>query len=152
MKAFWDSNAVLDLLLAGREAQTHEVPARATGMITQLVAAECVRTAWHESALTSLRDAIPVTLATRWVDCTPDWKPWREGLAALARRFGTRLNAGTNDLLHLVAAEHSGCDAFVSLDVHSGLRAMAHVLGFRVYPTLDSLPAKDSPLLRKLRF
>jgi hypothetical protein len=51
----------------------------------------------------------------------------------------------------LAAARLCGCDGLASLDVRSGLRALAHLHGLEVWPALDTLPVKDTPVLSRLR-
>jgi predicted nucleic acid-binding protein len=152
MKAFWDSNAILAYLLAGgSDDRFAAVPATAEAIVNDLIAGECFRAAWHESRLEPVRSRLPFALAQDFDRVTPDWPLWLAAFEPLARRYAPRVNAGTNDLLHLASAEMSGCDALVSLDVASGLRALAHVRGLRVFPAIDSLPAKDAPLIKALR-
>jgi predicted nucleic acid-binding protein len=153
MKVFFDSNAVLALLEGGASAGFFDDLAQRAhdAVITDLIAAEAYAVAWRDGTA-ALQQRLPGALAADFLRETPEWADWWREFEVLVRRYQPRIKSGTNDLLHLAAARLCGCDGFASLDVHSGLRAMAHTLGFRVYPALDSLPAKDSPLLRKLRF
>ncbi len=52
------------------------------------------------------------------------------------------------DILHLQAAKRFGCPWFLSFDSASGCRALAVVVGLKVFPELT---AQDREIIRKLR-
>lgn len=152
MKVFFDSNAVLAVLEGGASAGFFDALALRAhdAVITDLIAAEAYAIAWREGSA-ALRQRLPGALAADFLRETPEWPDWWREFEVLVRRYQPRIKAGTNDLLHLAAARLCGCDGFASLDVHSGLRALAHLNGLKVWPALDALPLKDSPLLSRLR-
>jgi predicted nucleic acid-binding protein len=152
MKVFFDSNAVLAILEGGADASFFDDLAQRAhdAVISDLVAAETYAVAWREGSA-ALRQRLPGALAADFLRETPEWPDWLRAFEPLARRYQARVKAGTNDLLHLAAAQLGGCDGFASLDVRSGLRALAHLNGFKVFPALDSLTVQDRPLLAALR-
>jgi len=152
MKVFFDSNAVLAILEGGADACYFDDLAQRAhdSVITDLVAAEAYAVAWREGSANLCR-RLPVALASDFQCDTPEWPEWRRAFEPLARRYQPKIKSGTNDLLHLAAAQLIGCDGFASLDVRSGLRALAHLNGFKVFPSLDSLTVKDRRLLAALR-
>ncbi|KAB2646946.1 MAG: type II toxin-antitoxin system VapC family toxin [Verrucomicrobia bacterium] len=66
----------------------------------------------------------------------------------LFRRFGPRCNVGTMDILHLAAARRFGCQWFLSFDSNSGMKALAHVIGMKVFPELNE---QDKDWVSKLK-
>ena len=151
-RVFFDSNAILAIVGGGELAVWFEslasLPHQA--VITDLVASECLVVALRRG-WTDRLDALQYALADDFDRVTPEWSVWHPALLPIARRYASRIAIGTNDLLHLAAAQLAGCDGFASLDVKSGLRAVAHHAGLTVFPKLNSLPVKDGRFLTALR-
>jgi hypothetical protein len=117
-----------------------------TLVVSQPVLAECRCNFWRAGDRATALDSD--LRARRFIDCGYTF----EDLAAAAepwfRRFAPRCNVGTLDLLHLQAAKRFGCRWFLSFDSASGCRAVAAILGFRVFPELNS---EDREICRRLR-
>jgi hypothetical protein len=64
------------------------------------------------------------------------------------RRFAPRCTIGTLDLLHLQAAKRFGCGWFLSFDSASGCRAIASLVGLKVFPELNG---EDREIRTRLR-
>jgi predicted nucleic acid-binding protein len=66
----------------------------------------------------------------------------------LWRRYTSRFPISTLDMLHVIAARRFGCSWFLSFDSQSGCRALASVLGLKVFPPLTTA---DREIVSKLR-
>ena len=84
--------------------------------------------------------------AGRWIDCGQTFETLVSLAGDLFRRYASRCNVGTLDLLHIAAARHFGCRYFLSFDSASGCRAIAHHTGLSVFPDLC---AEDRAWVRK---
>jgi hypothetical protein len=145
--AFADSNWLVATYHQTRDTETVLEWAQrgpSTIIVSSAVLAECQCNFWR------LGDAWPSLLgdiqAGRWVDCGQSFEAL-VGLAGdLFRRYATRCNVGTLDLMHVAAARRFGCRWFLSFDSASGCRAVAHASGLSVFPELR---AQDKTWLRK---
>jgi hypothetical protein len=108
-----------------------------TLVVSQPVLAECRCNFWRagDRALALASDL----RARRFVDCGYTFEDLAASSEEWFRRFAPRCNIGTLALLHLQAAKRFGCRWFLSFDSASGCRAVASVLGLKVFPELTSL-------------
>jgi hypothetical protein len=86
--------------------------------------------------------------ARRFIDCGYTFEDLSAASKDWFRRFAPCCNIGTLDMLHIPAAKRFGCGWFRSFDSASGCRAVATVLGLKVFPELNK---QDREILRGLR-
>ena len=75
--------------------------------------------------------------ARRFVDCGYAFEDLVTASESWFRRFASRCNIGTLDVLHIQAAKRFGCRWFLSFDSASGCRAIAAAVGLKVFPELN---------------
>jgi predicted nucleic acid-binding protein len=145
--AFADSNWLVATYHQTRdtaEVQSWAQRGPSTMIVSGPVLAECQCNFWR------LGDSWPSLAsdvrAGRWVDCGQSFETLAGSAADLFRRYASRCNVGTLDLLHIAAARHFGCRWFLSFDSSSGCRAVAHHCGLGLFPELS---AEDRVWLRK---
>jgi predicted nucleic acid-binding protein len=117
-----------------------------TLVISSAVLAECRCNFWRGGdRLAALESDLR---ARRITDCGLNFETLSDLSGDAFRRFASRSNVGTLDILHVVAAKRFGCQWFLSFDVESGCRAMAAAAGLKVYPPIA---ARDRKLLARFR-
>jgi hypothetical protein len=147
--AFADANWLFALYYETRASAMVRAWA-ATGpstlIVSGLVLAECRRNFWRagDRALAFESDL----RARRFIDCGYTFEDLSAASAELFRRFAPRCNIGTLDILHVQAAKRFGCGWFLSFDSASGCRALASVIGLKVFPALSTA---DRVILKRLR-
>ena len=147
--AFADANWLVAVYHQTRHEATVQQWARggpSTLMVSAPLLAEARCTFWR------LGDRWPVLAADvksgRYTDCGYPFETLVTLADDLVRRYAPRCDVGTLDLLHLAAARRFGCRWFLSFDSHSGCRALASVLGMKVFPDLNK---GDREWVRKLK-
>ena len=147
--AFADANwlvAAYHRTKASKALETWAAAGPSTLVLSSVVLAEAQRTFWR------LGDRWPVLDADvkrgKFVPCGYSF----ETLVVLAEdlfpRYAARCNVGTLDLMHLAAARRFGCQWFLSFDSNSGCRALASVLGMKLFPELSAV---DKAWIQKLK-
>jgi len=117
-----------------------------TLVVSQPVLAECWCNFWRAGDRALALD--PDLRARRFIDCGYTFEDLASASKDWCRRFAPRCNIGTLDLLHIQAAKRFGCRWFLSFDSASGCRAIAAVLGLKVFPELND---QDRETARRLR-
>lgn len=117
-----------------------------TLVVSQAVLAECHCNFWRAGDRALALDAD--LGRRRFIDCGYAFEDLASSSGDLFRRFAPRCNIGTLDIVHLQAAKSFGCRWFLSFDSASGCRALAAVLGLKVFPELNG---QDRELARRLR-
>ncbi len=117
-----------------------------TLVVSQAVLAECWCNFWRSGDRALALDSD--VRNRRFIDCGYTFEDLATSSKDWFRRFAPRCNIGTLDLLHLRAAKRFGCRWFLSFDSASGCRALATVLGLKVFPQAN---AQDRELARLLR-
>lgn len=111
-----------------------------TLVISTAVLAECRCNFWRGG------DRLPLLESDlrsgRIRDCGFSFEQLSDLATDAFRRFASRSNVGTLDILHVIAARRFGCQWFLSFDSDSGCRAMAAASGLKVYPPLQARDRK----------
>jgi predicted nucleic acid-binding protein len=147
--AFADANWLFAIYYETR-ASAHVVRWAAAGPSTLIVSgpvlAECRCNFWRagDRALALESDL----LARRFIDCGYTFEDLAVASKEWFRRFAPRCNLGTLDMLHIQAAKRFGCGWFLSFDSASGCRAVAALLGLKLFPELNDT---DREMLKRLR-
>ena len=136
--AFADSNWLFALYYetrASEQVRKWAAKGPSTLIVSGPVLAECRCNFWRagDRALALEADLI----ARRFVDCGYVFEDLVTASEAWFRRFASRCNIGTLDVLHIQAAKRFGCRWFLSFDSASGCRAIAAAVGLKVFPELN---------------
>jgi hypothetical protein len=117
-----------------------------TLIVSGPVVAECRCNFWRagDRALAFESDL----LARRFIDCGYTFEDLSAASGPWFRRFAPRCNIGTLDLIHIQAAKRFGCAWFLSFDSASGCRAVAALLGLKIFPELNNV---DRDMMSRLR-
>ena len=119
---------------------------RSTLIVTAAVLAEAQCALWRIGNRGEALDA--AVQAKSILDCGYTFESLAREAVPVWRKYSPRFNLGTMDTIHVVAARRFGCPWFLSFDINSGCRALASVLGLKVYPELT---ADDRKIISKLR-
>lgn len=137
--AFADANWLVSTYHETRDsASVREWAARgqSTVVISVAVLAECQCNFWRlGNQWPALADDARSGL---WIDCGQSFEAMTRLADDLFRRYAPRCNVGTLDLLHIAAARRFGCQWFLSFDVNSGCRAVAHACKLKLFPPLHA--------------
>lgn len=147
--AFADANWLFALYYetrASAQVRRWATMAPSTVVVSQPVLAECWCNFWRAGDRALALDSD--LRARRLIDCGYTFEDLASACKDWFRRFAPRCNIGTLDVLHIQAAKRFGCRWFLSFDSASGCRAMAAVLGLRVFPELND---QDREIARRLR-
>ncbi len=117
-----------------------------TLIVSGAVVAECRCNFWRAGDRVLALEAD--LRARRFIDCGYTFEDLSAMSADCYRRFVPRCNIGTLDVLHLQAAKRFGCRWFLSFDSASGCRALASLLGLKVFPEMND---HDREILGRLR-
>jgi predicted nucleic acid-binding protein len=146
--AFADAN----WLVAAYHASKHDAVINAWGehpstlIVTDAVLAEAHCAFWR---LGNRAEALAAAVKAKQIlDCGYTFESLAREAGPVWKKYGSRFHIGTLDTLHVLAARRFGCQWFLSFDTASGCRALAAVLGLRVFPDLT---AEDRKIMAKLR-
>ncbi len=146
--AFADTNWLFSIYYQTRDRAVVEAWAAkgaSTIVVSSAVLAECRCNFWRAGDRLA---ALEADLAARlFIDCGYTFEETVTLAGDLFRRYASRSNLGTLDLLHVAAARRFGCQWFLSFDSSSGCRAVAHACGLKVFPLLSP---EDRAWLRKI--
>lgn len=147
--AFADANWLFALYYETRvSAQVRKWAATgpSTLIVSGPVLAECRCNFWRagDRALALESDL----RARRFINCGYTFEDLVTASGEWFRRFAPRCNIGTLDVLHIQAAKRFGCRWFLSFDSASGCRAVAAMLGLKVFPELND---QDREIRNRLR-
>lgn len=117
-----------------------------TLIVTGVVLAEAQCALWR---LGDRAGALAAAVQSKSIlDCGYTFESLTREAGPVWKKYSQRFNIGTMDTLHVVAALRFGCPWFLSFDINSGCRALASVVGSKVYPDLT---ADDRKIIAKLR-